>query len=309
MGSNPTKAGAPILVTGATGRHGGSGRATVKLLLERGLPVRALVRHLDERADDLRRLGAELVVGDFADYGSLLSALESVKSAYFCYPVGAGIAEAAGLFAAAGRERGLERVVDLSLGGADSGSLSPQDRAQWVAEKIFEWAGFDGVHLRVAAYFMENVLRMDGPGIRANGRIANSFGSTDLSWIAGADVGAMAGSLLADPSLSSERTIVAGGVQPLSYAAIARTLTDVLGSPVRYDELTPDAWRQELIALFTAAGVPNARAADHLVARSIAQRDEPMPVTEHVRQLVGRAPIAFADFVALHHADFERARA
>ncbi len=35
--------------------------------------------------------------------------------AYFCYPVGAGIAEAAGLFATAGKERGLRRIVDLSL--------------------------------------------------------------------------------------------------------------------------------------------------------------------------------------------------
>jgi uncharacterized protein YbjT (DUF2867 family) len=36
-------------------------------------------------------------------------------------------------------------------------SPSPQGRAQWVAEQIFEWAGFRGVHLRIAAFFMENV--------------------------------------------------------------------------------------------------------------------------------------------------------
>ncbi len=48
--------------------------------------MRALVRALDERAEDLRRLGAKIAVGDDANYASLLAALENVESAYFCYP-------------------------------------------------------------------------------------------------------------------------------------------------------------------------------------------------------------------------------
>ena len=54
----------PILVTGAAGRVGGVGRTVVETLRRRGLPVRALVRREDERADALRALGAEVVVGD-----------------------------------------------------------------------------------------------------------------------------------------------------------------------------------------------------------------------------------------------------
>jgi NAD(P)H dehydrogenase (quinone) len=44
--------GNPILVTGAAGRVGGVGGAVVEALRRRGLPVRALVRRDDERADD-----------------------------------------------------------------------------------------------------------------------------------------------------------------------------------------------------------------------------------------------------------------
>jgi NAD(P)-dependent dehydrogenase (short-subunit alcohol dehydrogenase family) len=51
----------PILITGATGRQGGTGRAAPTVLLERGTPVRALVPTLDERADALRELGLEMV--------------------------------------------------------------------------------------------------------------------------------------------------------------------------------------------------------------------------------------------------------
>src|SRR3954452_16409047 len=39
----------PILVTGAAGQLGGVGRSVSLLLLEQGLPVRALVRRDDER--------------------------------------------------------------------------------------------------------------------------------------------------------------------------------------------------------------------------------------------------------------------
>src|SRR6516162_4599912 len=103
----------PILVTGAAGRVGGTGRHVATELVSRGLPVRAMVRRFDERSEYLRRKGIEVVIGDFADYTSLVAVLAGVEAAYFCYPVGAGLTEAAGLFAAAGRKQDLRYIVDL----------------------------------------------------------------------------------------------------------------------------------------------------------------------------------------------------
>jgi NAD(P)H dehydrogenase (quinone) len=295
----------PILVTGATGRQGGSGRAVVRRLAEAGQPVRALVRTLDERAAALRELGAEVVVGDFADYPSLLAALEGVESAYFCYPVAPGIAEAAGLFATAGRERGLRRVVDLSLAATRPDHPSPQARAQWVAEQIFEWAGFGGVHLRIAAFFMENLLAIDAAVIRTEGRLANSFGSLELPWLSGSDVGALAAALLLDPGAVTERVLVAGGAERLAYPELARIISEVAGRPVHYEELTPDAWHGELVARSAAAGgEANVRGADHLVAQSRALRANPIPaLADRVAELTGSAPVTFRRFVELHRAE------
>ena len=53
----------PILVTGAAGAVGGIGRNLTEFLLATGHKVRALVRREDERAEALRRLGAEVVAG------------------------------------------------------------------------------------------------------------------------------------------------------------------------------------------------------------------------------------------------------
>ena len=52
----------PILVTGAAGKVGAVGRTIVELLRQRHLPVRALVRQYDERAEALSATGAEIVL-------------------------------------------------------------------------------------------------------------------------------------------------------------------------------------------------------------------------------------------------------
>jgi NAD(P)H dehydrogenase (quinone) len=292
----------PILVTGATGNQGGTGRSVAKLLLGRGLPVRALVRTLDDRAEALRDLGAELAVGDFGNYQSLLAALEGVESAYFCYPVADGVAEAAGFFAGAGRDRGLKRIVDLSLATTRVDSPSPQGRAQWVAEQIFEWADFEGVHLRIAAFFMENILLLDGDSIRQRGLIGNSFGDKPLSWISGIDVGAMAAQLLIDTNVVRDRIIIAGGVVRWTYNEVAATIGSIVGKSVRYEELAPEAWRDSMRQrAVSRGGEVNLRGIDHLVAQSVALKSAPeLPVTDHVRQITGRDPLLLDGFVRLH---------
>ena len=147
----------------------------------------------------------------------------ALRPSYFSYPVGAGLTEAAGLFAAAGRERDLQLVVDLSLDAAFPESPSPQGRVEWVAERIFEWAGYGGAHLRVAAFFMENLLSLYGRQVREHGQIRNSFGDFEPSWIAGSDVGAMGAALLAEPGLITERTTVVGGGQRASQPPLPRS--------------------------------------------------------------------------------------
>jgi NAD(P)H dehydrogenase (quinone) len=56
-----------ILVTSAAGH---TGTPTVLQLLEKELPVRALVRKIDARSEALRAAGAEIAVGSMTDLTS-----------------------------------------------------------------------------------------------------------------------------------------------------------------------------------------------------------------------------------------------
>src|SRR3984957_5794034 len=150
-----------ILVTGAAGRLGGVGRTIVEILRERNMPVRALVRREDERADALRASGAEVVVGDLTRAGDVARALKGCQRIYFGMSVSAPYLEATVTAAAVARQRGdLEVFVNISQMTVSQMSLtettdSPQQRQHWLGGQGLNWARLPGVHIR-ATVFLQN---------------------------------------------------------------------------------------------------------------------------------------------------------
>ena len=103
-----------ILVTGAAGTFGAVGRTVTSLLLERGLPVRAMVRREDERAAALRAAGAEVVVGNLLEPADVYRVVSGCRRIYFGMSVSAGYLEASVTMAAVAREVGVEALVNIS---------------------------------------------------------------------------------------------------------------------------------------------------------------------------------------------------
>src|SRR5437667_6921936 len=100
----------PMLVTGAAGQLGAVGRAVTGLLLERGLPVRAMVRREDERAAALQAAGAEVVVGDLLEPADVYRVVSGCRRAYFGMSVSAGYLEASVTMAAVARDVGVDAL-------------------------------------------------------------------------------------------------------------------------------------------------------------------------------------------------------
>ena len=68
-----------ILVTGATGSNG---TELIKLLVSRGIPVRAMARSERGAAALARLPGVEIMAGDFDDAASVERALQGVQKAF-----------------------------------------------------------------------------------------------------------------------------------------------------------------------------------------------------------------------------------
>ncbi|MFH9852646.1 NAD(P)H-binding protein [Streptomyces althioticus] len=72
-----------VLVTGA----GGVGRTVIERLRADDVPVRVLVRRDDDRSAALRRLGAEVVLGDLTRPETVAAGLRDMGRMYFAMPV------------------------------------------------------------------------------------------------------------------------------------------------------------------------------------------------------------------------------
>ncbi|MGW4403141.1 NAD(P)H-binding protein [Nonomuraea sp. NPDC004702] len=278
-----------ILVTGAAGGpQGGTGRQVAEQLLQRDQAVRAFVHSDDERAGELRKLGADVVVGDLREIRDVRPAMRGVRRAYFTYPVTAGLLDATGAFAAAAREEGVERVVEVSQLDAQPEAGTPRMRRHWLSEQVFDWAGVGAVHLRAAVFFENLAVVAD-----AYGELALPLGPPDtlIPLVAAADVARVGAGLLLDPAPADPVCLVTGQMATAAEAA------DALG--VRYADLPPEEWERRAHEVYR-----DPYAVEHLshlwaIFRFIGSGDHPLyRVTESIERVGGRRPVTIGEFAA-----------
>ena len=290
----------PVLVTSAAGgNQGKTGRHVSEMLLERGIPVRAFVRKIDERSDQLKARGAEIFLGDFLDVRSVQKAARDVSSIYFAYPVQDGLADATAAMAYAAREQGVSRLVNLVMYQSSTDAPTPRMRQNYLSEQVFEWAGIGAVHIRATVFF-ENVARLVRSSLPAQGAIRLPWGeeNTILPLVSAKDVARIAVGLLSSPRL------IAGAAYPvigtaISLKEIVATFARVLGRDVRYQEVTDEQWRSEVLARGW-----NAHAVEHLSslwkalrAASISPEAGRFAVTDTIEKIGGARPTSFEQFV------------
>ncbi|GAA1299293.1 NAD(P)H-binding protein [Pseudonocardia xinjiangensis] len=245
-----------VLVPGG----GGVGRDVLDQLLAWELPVRALVRRDDGRADELRGLGAEVVVGDFTRPESVAAALEGVGRMYFGMSVSPDHLLAATVVATVARELGtLDVVVDMSQMTvsqmtATSTAESHHQRLHWLAEQVFDWSGLPVVHVRPTT-FLDNPLftTLAARTIRENGTLALPFGTGRTSPIAGADVARVVATVLRDPAPHVGHVYELTGPRTQDMNGVAEEFTRALGRTVSYVDVPLDRWLTEVLA---QAGLP-----------------------------------------------------
>src|ERR1700694_273584 len=169
-----------ILVTGAAGQVGAVGRTGPGLLLERGLPVRAMVRREDDRAAALRAAGAEVVVGDLLEPADVARVVSGCRRVYFGMSVSAGYLEATVTMAAVARDVGVHALVNMSQMTVSEMSIrhttpSHQQRQHWWSEQARAWSGLPVVTIR-PTMFLESFLQLAAPSVRNRDRIELPFG-------------------------------------------------------------------------------------------------------------------------------------
>src|SRR3989454_3407755 len=239
-----------ILVTGAAGQLGAVGRIVTGLLLDRGLPVRAMVRREDDRAAGLRAAGAEVVVGDLLEPADVYRVVSGCRRVYFGMSVSAAYLEATVTMAAVAREVGVDALVNMSQMTVSQMSIqnttpSHQQRQHWLGEQALAWSGVPVVTIR-PTMFLESFFQLAAQSIRDRDRIELPFGRGKTSPVAGADVAQVVAAVLADPIPHVGRIYELTGPQSQDMDGAAREFSEALNREITYTDISPEMWEQGL---------------------------------------------------------------
>jgi uncharacterized protein YbjT (DUF2867 family) len=295
----------PILVTGAAGQLGAVGRTVTGLLLERGLPVRAMVRREDDRAAALRAAGAEVVVGDLLEPADVYRVVSGCRRLYFGMSVSPVYLEASVTMAAVAREVGVDVLVNMSQMTVSQMSIqsttpSPQQRQHWLAEQALAWSGLPIVTIRPTAFLEGFFLRLVGPTVRDRDRIELPFGRGKTSPVAAADVARVVAAVLADPGPHLGRIYELTGPRSQDMHGLAREYSEALDREITYSDISPETWEREL----QRHGLPE-HVTRHLVTMAELHRAGRYDrLADGVERVTGRPATSVREFVSHHAHEF-----
>jgi uncharacterized protein YbjT (DUF2867 family) len=281
-----------VLVTGATGTIG---RPLVETLAFRGVRVRAAARSIMSRDFPAR---VSYFNADLAEPQALAPALKGVDT-LFVHPRAVG--ENAAKLVTLAAEHGVRRVVALSaIDVDDDPALQPSrfngDRNREVEEAVVN-SGLSWVSVRAASY-ATHVLGMFAAQIRAGDVVRGPYATFAESLLHEKDLVDVIARALQDGDLD-QRQIEATGPQSLTHEEMVDIIAEVIGRPLRFEEIPPEMAARELVA----NGLP-AEFATALMARCERGAGQPATVTDEVQQITGHPARTFAQWVANHAAMF-----
>jgi NAD(P)H dehydrogenase (quinone) len=291
-----------ILVTGATGSIG---RQLVRFLQEQQVPFRALVR--DENKG--KALACDFTVGDFGDPGSVAAAMADVDR-LFLNAAGAQPADGEQPMVRqqrtvidAARDAGVSQIVKVSVWGARQGGPLALG-AHWEIEQYLKQSG-TGWSVLQPSGFMQNFLTGAG-SLTSDGKIIDPYAGAAVSYIDCYDIAASAAALLTRAGRSGE-TFILTGPEALTHAVIAGRLSAALGQALQPAALPPE----HLAVTLKAQGLPGSFADDIATLSHEVAAGSMTTTSPDVRNLTGRAPRTFDQFIAVNrealHAAFKPA--
>ncbi len=189
---------------------------------------------------------AEIVAGDLADEGSLVTAMAGIEKVFLLSSPHPDAVTWHRNAIDAARRTEVQVLVRSSIIGADRDSPAEFISAHTASDRYLEDSGLPFVIIR-PNLFLQNVPGSTIPSIGPSGSFYVNAGQARISMADTRDVAAVAAAALTEPGHAGAHYDVTGP-EALSYADVAAKLTTALGRPVTYVDAPDDAVRQGLLA-------------------------------------------------------------
>jgi uncharacterized protein YbjT (DUF2867 family) len=290
------------LITGAGGGIGSVSRRVVQTLLDGGAQVRAMVRRDDERADQLRAMGADVIVGDLTSAGDIVDAMNGVRRMFFNMSVSPDYLRATTEVCAVALERGeLDVLVNMSQMTVSQMSLtstgeSKQHRLHWLAEHVLNWSGLPVIHVRPTTFLDNPIFTfLSKPSLRERGILALPFGTGRTSPIAADDVARVVVALLRNPEGRIGQIYELTGPEVLDINGLAEQYGRALQRPIAAEDVPLDEWVGHVLE---PVGLPD-HVTQHTATMARLHREGRYDRrTDDVEQITGQAAQRVEQYVA-----------
>ena len=272
-----------ILVTTPTGKVG---QELVAILKQAGATLRLGAHSVEKTRAAFP--GLEVVRLDHTDPATHAAAVQGVDAVYLASPGDFPSAPEKALVDAA-KKAGVKKVVKLGAMGVE---LSDNPIRQVEEHVRASGLAFTFLH---PTWFMQNFTTSMAGAVKS-GTLAEPAGDKKTAFIDARDIAAVAAKALLEPGHEG-KTYVLTGPELLSRAEVAQALSKELGRPVAYLPITDEQFRAAVKGFLTPSYL-------ELLSRlySVVRAGHTEVKTDAVQQLLGRPPIAFAQFARDHRA-------
>lgn len=283
-----------ILVTGANGHFG---NATIQFLLNKGVEanqITALVRN-ESSADEFKKRGVRVAIGDYNNYPSLVSAFKGVEKLLLVS--GSDIVTRATQHQQviqAAKEAGVKHIVYTSFLGKNETASSPL----WIVSESHlqteNWLKDSGLAYTILknALYMDLVPAFVGEGVLESGVVYLPAENGKVGAVLRSEMAEATANILTSANHEGQ-TYHFAHTEAFSYQEVAQYIAEITGKAVNFISPTPEAYAQTL----TQFGVP----ADLIGVFSgfaVAQAKGELDTTStDLEKLLGRRPTSIKAFL------------
>ncbi len=275
-----------ICVTGAGGTVSSE---LIKQLESASAPFRA-AHFSNEKAEAACARGIDAVIIDYNSPEMLQAAFQGCDKLFLLGPNALNQSELEQNAIEAAKAVGVQHIVKQSVFGADGEAFSLA-LVHRPVEKAIESSGLTWTFLRPNS-FMQNVVTYMGETIRAEAAFYSASGEAKISHVDVRDIAAVAVKALTEPTHAGKAYALTGP-EALTYDEFADELSKVLGRPISHISLPPSDLKQGMLAV----GMPEKIADQMLDLERYYREDQASRTTNDIKQVTGREPRRFADYV------------
>ncbi len=182
----------------------------------------------------------------------------------------------------------VQHVVFLSVQGAPDSSFIPHHKI----EKLIEESELPFTFLR-PAYFMQNFKTTLHGELTKNRRIFLPAGDAEFTLIDVRDIGAVAARVLSNPDQYANRGMDLTTEHRLTFGEMAEQLSEGLGEKITFE--SPSLLR--FFWIKKKEGTPTGYILVLILLHYFPRFQKKPPLSDAVRQVLGRAPITFRQYV------------